>query len=158
VVITAWRIVKARHAASAFDGEGARVEGGRWNSPGTPVVYTSQSAALAALELLVHLGRGSILAAYVLIPCTFDDALMSRLDRRRLPKNWRSYPAPPELQLVGDEWVKSGTSAALEVPSAVIETDSNYLLNPHHEDFHAIRVKDPQPFEFDLRLLKDLKG
>ena len=124
MAVTAWRIVKARHAASAFDGEGARVEGGRWNSPGTPVVYTSQSAALATIELLVHLGRGSILAAYVLIPCTFDEALISRLDRKRLPRNWRSYPALPELQLIGDEWVKSGTSAVLEVPSAVIDTDS----------------------------------
>lgn len=154
MAITAWRIVKARHAGNAFDGEGARVEGGRWNSPGTPVVYTSQSAALAALELLVHLGRGSILAAYVLMPCTFDDAVVSRVDRKRLPKNWRSYPAPPELQLIGDKWVKSGTSAVLEVPSAVIETDVNYLLNPLHADFHAIRVMDPQSFEFDLRLLK----
>lgn len=154
MAITAWRIVKARHAGNAFDGEGARVEGGRWNSPGTPVVYTSQSAALAALELLVHLGRGSILAAYVLMPCTLDDALVSRVDRKRLPKNWRSYPAPPELQLIGDKWVKSGTSAVLEVPSAVIKTDVNYLLNPLHADFHAIRVMDPQSFEFDLRLLK----
>jgi RES domain-containing protein len=154
VAITAWRIVKARHVARAFDGEGARVEGGRWNSPGTPVVYTSQSAALAALEMLVHLGRGAILAAYVLIPCTFDDALVSRLDRRRLPRNWRSYPAPPELQLMGDEWARSSGSAVLEVPSAVIETDSNYLLNPHHADFHKIRVMEPQPFEFDLRLLE----
>lgn len=154
MAITAWRIVKARHAANAFDGEGARVEGGRWNSPGTPLVYTSQSAALAALELLVHLGRGSILAAYVLIPCAFEDAVVSRLDRKLLPKNWRSYPAPPELQLIGDEWVKGGTSAVLEVPSAVIETDSNYLLHPRHPDFRAIRVMEPQPFEFDLRVLK----
>ena len=154
MTITAWRIVKGRHAASAFDGEGARVEGGRWNSPGTPIVYASQSAALAALEMLVHLGTASILQAYVLIPCTFDDAVVSRLDRRRLPTNWRSYPAPPELQLIGDDWVKSGTSAVLEVPSAVIETDSNYLLSPHHRDFRAIRVMDSQPFELDVRLLK----
>ena len=154
MTITAWRIVKARHVANAFDGEGARVEGGRWNSPGTPAVYTSQSAALAALELLVHLGRGSILRAYVLIPCTFDEAVVSRLDLRRLPKNWRSYPAPSELQSIGDEWVKSGSSAVLEVPSAVIETESNYVLNPHHREFHAVRILNPQPFEFDLRLLK----
>ena len=152
MALTAWRIVKARHAANAFDGEGARSESGRWNS-GTPVVYTSQSAALAALELLVHLGRGAILAAYVLIPCTLDETLVSRLDRKRLPKNWRSYPAPPELQLIGDEWVRSGTSAVLEVPSAIIETDSNYLVNPHHREFQTIRVMDPQPFELDLRLL-----
>lgn len=154
MAVTAWRIVKARHAASAFDGEGARIEGGRWNSPGTAVVYTSQSAALAALEMLVHLGRSSILSAYVLIRCSFDDVLVSRLDRKRLPKHWRSYPAPPELPMIGDEWVTGGTSAVLELPSAVIETDSNYLLNPHHRDFRGIRVMDPQSFEFDLRLLK----
>ena len=118
------------------------------------MVYTSQSAALAALEMLVHLGRGSILPAYVVIPCTFDEALVSRLERKRLPKNWRSYPAPPELQLIGDEWANRGASAVLEVPSAVIEPDSNYLLNPHHPDFKAVRVMDPQGFEFDLRLLK----
>lgn len=154
MAITAWRIVKARHAAAAFDGEGARLEGGRWNSPGTPVVYTAESAALAALELLVHLGRGSILSAYVLIACTFDEALVSPLDRKRLPNNWRSYPAPPELQLIGDEWVKTGRSAVQKVPSAAIATDANYLLNPRHPDFQAIRVSDPQPFEYDPRLLK----
>ena len=154
MAITAWRIVKARHATGALDGEGARVEGGRWNSPGSAVVYTSQSAALAALEMLVHLGRGSILAAYVLIACTFEKTLVSRLDRKRLPKNWRSYPAPPGLQMVGDEWIKSRESAVLEVPSVVIETDSNYLLNPHHPGFRTIRVGKPHPFEFDLRLLK----
>jgi RES domain-containing protein len=154
VTLTAWRIVKPRHAANAFDGEGARLEGGRWNSPGTPVVYTSQSAALAALELLVHLGRGSILRAYVLIPCMFDAAVVSRLDRKRLPKNWRSYPAPSDLQAIGDQWIKSAASAVLEVPSVVIETESNYLLNPNHREFESVRLMRPQPFDFDLRLLK----
>ena len=154
MAVTAWRIVKARHAANAFDGEGARVDGGRWNSPGTPLVYTSESAALAALELLVHLGRGSILGAYVLIACTFEEALVEHLDPRRLPRNWRSYPAPPELQLLGDEWVRSGTSAVLQVTSAVIASDSNYLLNPRHRDFQNIRILRPQTFELDPRLFK----
>jgi RES domain-containing protein len=150
----AWRIVKAKRAITAFDGEGARVDGGRWNSPGTSVVYASESASLAALEMLVHVGRGSILESYVLIPCKFDGALVSQLERKRLPKNWRSYPAPPELQRLGDEWIKRGTSAVLEVPSAVIDRDSNYLLNPRHRDFGAIVVMAPRRFQFDLRLLK----
>jgi RES domain-containing protein len=154
VAITAWRIIKARHAANAFDGEGARLEGGRWNSPGTPLVYTSGSAALAALEMLVHLGRRSILGAYVLIACTCDERLVRRLDTKRLPPNWRSYPAPPELQLIGDEWAKGATSAVLQVPSAVIEAESNYLLNPRHQDFRAVRVGDPHPFDVDERLLR----
>ncbi len=153
-MITAWRIVKARRADTAFDGEGARSLGGRWNSPGSPLVYTAGSAALAALEMLVHLGTGAILPAYVLISCSFDEALVARLDRSRLPLNWRSYPAPPELQLIGNEWLKNGTSAVLEVPNAIIATESNYLLNPQHADVASIHVAGPQAFDFDLRLLR----
>src|SRR5687768_1272646 len=134
-MITSWRIVKARHADSAFDGEGARLLGGRWNSPGAPVVYTAGSAALAALEMLVHLGKGALLPSYVLISCSFDRALLSRLDPARLRPQWRSYPAPPELQAIGDEWLKSGRSAVFEVPNAIIATEANYLLNPRHGDF-----------------------
>ncbi|HSC29653.1 MAG TPA: RES family NAD+ phosphorylase [Vicinamibacterales bacterium] len=152
MIVTAWRIVKARYAADAFSGEGARVEGGRWNSPGSPVVYTSQSAALAALELLVHLGRSAVLSTYVLVPCSFDERLVSRIDPGRLPANWRSYPAPVELQFLGDNWLRTALSAVLEVPSAVIEIDSNYLLNPRHRDFREIRIERPRPFQFDARL------
>ena len=153
-MITAWRIVKARHAATAFDGEGARLWGGRWNSPGSSLIYTAESAALAALEMLVHLGKGAILPAFVLISCSFREAIVSHLDRARLSANWRSYPAPPKLQLIGNEWLINGKSAVLDVPNVMIPTESNYLLNPTHRDFGSIRVSDPKPFEFDLRLLR----
>jgi RES domain-containing protein len=152
VTIAAWRIVKARRAASAFTGEGARIEGGRWNPPGTAMVYTAQSAALATLEMLVHLRAGAT-PAYVLIPCQFDGRLVERLDRRRLPADWRSYPAPPELQSIGDAWIKSQASAVLEVPSAIIASESNYLLNPRHPGFRTVRMGQPEPFPLDLRLL-----
>jgi len=90
----------------------------------------------------------------VSIPCSFDQALVSRVDRSRLPANWRSYPAPPELQSIGNEWRKNGASAVLEVPNVIIATESNYMLNPQHADFGSIRISEPQPFEFDLRLLR----
>lgn len=153
-MLTSWRIVKAQHAATAFDGEGARLYGGRWNSRGLAVVYTAASPALAALELLVHFGSSGVLAAYVSIACSFEEAVVLRLDRARLPKDWRSSPAVPELALVGDAWLKDGTSAVLEVPNAIIPAESNYLLNPHHADFESIDIGKPQPFEFDLRLLR----
>ena len=152
--LNARRIVKARYQSSAFDGEGARQDGGRWTSPGLAVVYVAESAALAALELLVHLGRGSALQAYVLIACSFPETIVSRLDRARLPGNWRSYPAPADLQLLGDDWLKRQTSAVLEVPSAIIGSESNYLLNPHHPDFTSVVVSEPQPFRFDVRLVQ----
>lgn len=153
-MVTAWRIVKARHASHAFDGEGARLEGGRWNSPGSPVVYTAGSGALAALEMLAHLGQVATLPSYVLIACTFDETFVSRLDRSRLPAHWRAYPAPPALQLLGDDWIRSGASPVLEVPSAIIPTEPNYLLNPRHRDFASVALSAPEPFAFDLRLLK----
>jgi RES domain-containing protein len=152
-VLTGWRIVKARHAAAAFDGEGARLYGGRWNSRGTAVVYTAASPALAALEMLVHLGTSAVLPAYVAIRCGFEESIVLRLDRQRLPKTWRSSPPAPELALVGDAWLKDGTSAVLEVPNAIIPAESNYLLNPRHRDFPSIAIGKPEPFQFDLRLL-----
>ena len=153
-MLTAWRIVKARHQANAFDGEGARLNGGRWNSPGSPVVYTAESAALAALELLVHLGRGSALQSYVLVACSFPETVVSRLDRSRLPANWRSYPAPAQLQLIGDEWLNNNASAILEVPSVIIETESNYLLNPRHAHLAKLIISEPKPFQLDVRFLQ----
>ena len=154
-MITSWRIVKAKHAPNAFDGQGARSAGGRWNSPGVAMVYTAQSAALAALEILVHVNSSILLSSYVLIPCTFDPRLVLQVDRLRLPARWREHPAVPQLQLLGDAWIKNGLPAVMVVPSAVVAMESNYLLNPAHADFGAIEIGAPQPFDFDARLVRD---
>lgn len=118
------------------------------------MVYTAGSAALAALEMLAHVGQTSLLPAYVLIACAFHKKIVLRLDRKRLPRDWHSYPARPELQLVGDAWLKDATSAVLEVPNAIIPSESNFLLNPKHGDFKSIGMAKPQPLEFDLRWLR----
>ena len=151
-MIRSWRIVKARHAANAFDGEGARLLGGRWNSPGRRVVYTAENAALAALEMLVHLGRMTILPAYVVIRCDFDEKLVTEVGK--LPADWRKYPAPPALPAIGDAWLASGKSAVLRVPSAIVPGENNYLLNPAHPKFARIAIGAPERFELDTRLLK----
>jgi RES domain-containing protein len=150
---TGWRILKSRHASTAFDGEGARLYGGRWNSPGTRMVYTSSTISLAVLEVLVHLQEASLLSSYSLISADFDDALVERLERSRLPDGWRTYPAPSDLQRIGDEWVWSQRSALLEVPSVIVVRESNYLLNPAHPDFSSVVIGEPEPFTFDVRLL-----
>lgn len=149
---TGWRIVKTRHANTAFDGEGARLYGGRWNSPGTRMVYTASSISLAVLEILVHLDKSSVLSSYSLIAVRFDDNLVQRLERRELPEGWRDYPAPSELQRIGDEWVESRRSAVLEVPSVIVEDESIYLINPVHPEFSTVSVGEPKPFNFDQRL------
>lgn len=150
---TAWRIVKKRHAASAFDGEGARLYGGRWNSPGTSVVYVSESRALALVEVLAGVRSTRPLAAYVLIPAHFDDALVSTVRLAELHEDWRQSPPHPSTQRIGDAWVADQSSSVLRVPSAVIPDECNYVLNPRHPDFVRVEIGAPQELAVDRRLL-----
>lgn len=148
----AWRIVKERHAAAAFDGEGARRFGGRWNSPGTAVVYVAETRALALLEVLVGLRSTRVLGTYVLIPVRFDDELVEEVAREGLPEGWRRSPPGPETRRAGDAWVAEARSAVLRVPSAVVPDESNFLLNPAHPDFGRIEIGEPEAFAVDPRL------
>ncbi|MCC5849708.1 MAG: RES family NAD+ phosphorylase [Verrucomicrobia bacterium] len=148
----AWRIVKEKHAASAFDGEGAWRYGGRWNSQGTRVVYASGTKSLAALENLVHLNP-PVPFRYVVISIEFDDTLVEKFKLSDLPAEWTEEPPPPSTQVIGDQWVKEARSAVLELPSVIIRDEPNYLLNPAHSDFKNIILGTPEPFSFDPRLL-----
>lgn len=150
----AWRITQKRLAKTAFSGEGARLYGGRWNSPGVPMVYVAESQSLAVLEVLVHLDAPALLEEYVFIETDFDDALVTQLGRSSLPRNWQSDPVPAAVQAVGDQWASSGSSAVLRVPSVLVPEESNYLLNPRHPDFVKIVVSRPQAFHFDDRLAR----
>lgn len=150
--LQAFRIVKARLVKDAFSGEGARLYGGRWNSPGTPVIYTASSTSLAMLEILVHLQSRDLLAAYVLFKVEFDSSLVTDIDMDALPADWQSSPAAPEVQQIGDEWSESRSSAVLRVPSATVPEESNFLLNPSHTRFGEIEIGTPRPIRFDSRL------
>ena len=149
---SAWRITKLEHAATAFSGEGARVYGGRWNTPGVSLVYTAQSRALAALEMLVHLESPSLLKKYVLFEVNFESSHVQQLSLNDLPTDWRSDPAPTSTQAIGDAWAMSLASPVLLVPSVLIPGEFNFLLNPRHSQFSELRIGDPVPFEFDPRL------
>jgi RES domain-containing protein len=153
VTLTAWRIVKRKHTTGAFSGEGARLHGGRWNSPGVRMVYTAANPGLAALEMLVHLNtQDDLLKAYRVIPVEFDESLVETLDAAALPVKWRADPTPRALQRLGDLWVSGRRSAILKVPSAVVPLDSNYLINPDHPDFGRLVIGEVQAFRFDRRL------
>ncbi len=151
---TAWRIVKTRFAAQAFDGEGARLNGGRWNSVGVRMVHTAATISLAVLELVVHLENTDLLYSYSLCAVRFDDAVVTRLNRSRLPANWAASPPPPELFAIGDAWIAAEFSVVLEVPSAVIQSENNYLINPAHPDFRSLTIDPPRPFTLDPRLVR----
>jgi RES domain-containing protein len=149
----AWRIVKRRHAKDAFDGEGARLYGGRWNSPGVAVVYASDSRALAALEILAGLQSNFPLPDYILIPVDFGESLVVTLEVEGLPEDWRKNPPPASTQRLGDDWVAREESVVLKVPSALVPQESNYVLNPRHPSFSEIKVGKPESLAIDPRLI-----
>ena len=146
----AWRIVKEKHAATAFSGQGAARTGGRWNSRGVPVVYTSGTKSLAALESLVHLNP-PVLFKYAAIRIQFADALIEKVPLQSLPADWHAEPPAPSSKAVGDAWVRQARSAVLAVPSVIIPGEFNYLLNPAHRDFKKISVGRLEPFACSAR-------
>lgn len=144
-----------RPTFKSLDGEGARLFGGRWNSPGRPVVYTSSTLALAALEALVHfpiaLAPPDLVALTIDVP---DDVAIAEPELNTLPADWYDHSNMSACRAVGDAWLSSGSSALLRVPAAPVPQEYNVLLNPAHA--HALRVTivDVQPFRFDPRLSK----
>jgi RES domain-containing protein len=143
-----------RYAASALDGEGARLFGGRWNTKGTRVVYLSDSPALAALEVLVHTRSEEDLQDYLILEVGFDEVLVETHAPEDLPADWTQPKAPISTQAIGDRWANEGRSLLLKVPSAVIPQQSNFLLNPLHKDMNKLEVGELAPFRFDPRLNK----
>jgi len=141
----AWRIVKRKYAAGAFSGEGAYLNGGRWNSVGTRVEYVSESLSLAALEVLVHLPAG-VPITFSTFRIRFDDALIETLVPNNLPKPWRAEPPGRDTQSIGDDWAREARSAVLAIPSAIIPQETNFLVNPVHPDFAKIEIAPPEPF------------
>jgi RES domain-containing protein len=149
-----WRICRQAHAADAFSGEGARLYGGRWNSPGLRVVYTSPSLALAAIETFVHLEPNLQPDDLVSIEAELpDDIATERLEVKFLPRSWRERK-DDSLRLFGDQWIRGAKSVGLHVPSAAIRGEWNTLLNPTHRDFRRLKIKPAEPFQFDLRMFR----
>ncbi len=153
--ITAWRIDKAKRAATSFNGVGAAAEGGRWNSAGVAVVYVSEHLAMAAQEKYVHLPKPVPSSVkFVKILVTFHSDLVARVNLNTLPADWQIAPVPVSTQAIGDGWMKAGKSAVLAVPSATIPEEWNFLINPSHPDFKKIKIEAPFPFSFGYRVAR----
>jgi RES domain-containing protein len=144
----------SRSAYPAYDGEGARRVGGRWNSKGVRVLYMSENRSLAVLEVLVHLS-GSLPDKHLLGAADIPDNLpIERIADEDLPDRWSTL-VPSEqaaTRRLGDFWVERRQSAVLSVPSVIVG-ERNYVLNPAHPDFARIKFAEPKPFRFDLRLI-----
>ena len=153
-----WRIAQETgdYRAEDLSGGGAAKVGGRWNSVGKAMVYTSRSVALAYLESLAHLGRESprdrFLIRIVVPDKVWDRALWAK--ERELPRTWRAEPVGIGSMQFGDRWLNSGKSALLCLPSVIAPEDTNVLINPDHQDARLIRARVERQLLYDPRLLR----
>ena len=153
-MIQVWRLVKKRRAAEAFNGEGAKAYGGRWNHPGTAAVYLADSLALAALEIFVHTGAAHRGMHFVAIAVDLPDGVRIDELEASLPTDWRDEPPPGSTKGLGTTWLKSLSAPLLRVPSAIVPVEHNLVLNPLHPDAQRLAIQAPVPFSFDSRMWK----
>lgn len=146
--MTIYRITLSKYANQLF----APGTAGRWNSQGRFVIYTAGSVALACLENLVHRDAAVLQAPYKLMKIEVPDTVsVMDLDETGLKENWWGEQLLNTRE-IGDQWLQSLQSCVLKVPSAIIQQEYNFLLNPGHPHFSQIRLDSVQDFRFDRRL------
>ncbi len=145
---TLYRLTRSARAHEAFNGEGSRRYGGRWNSPGLRAVYTSGSRALALLETLVHLDTSEQLPSFAFITVEIDSEDIEAV----APEAADTLNRVDRTRPIGDRWLRTGARLALAVPSVIVPQEFNYILNPAHPRFVALRTSAPKDFVFDNRL------
>jgi len=150
--VIVYRITGTKHAAD-LSGTGAALYGGRWNKKGVPVLYTGESKEIALLETLAHTPP-YLIPELDVVSLQIPDSIFE-LSVKELPKNWKDYPAPSVLSEIGDNWQKEGEYLALKVPSCIIPSAYNYVLNCQHPDYRKhVKIKNQKRFELDSRLLR----
>jgi RES domain-containing protein len=145
-----YRVSKRAHARD-LSGEGSRREGGRWNSAGHPMVYTSISRSLALLEVLAHstiLPSGIVLVT-LRLP---SGARVQKIETADLPVGWDTLPQKAVSQLIGDEFLRAAKFIALRVRSVIIKEEDNILLNPFHPQIRNIEIVSVEDLAVDPRL------
>src|SRR3569832_2372386 len=154
-VMWVYRLIKQKYADDPLDPQGAKLLGGCWFCLGFFVVFVSDSFAFAALEMVVHLHRSDILNRFVLCKILLADEAIMTLAMDTLPPDWREDPPPSSTIAIGDEWLSSGESLALAVPSTIVPQQFNLIINPKHPDFGTLRDSVViERFIFDARLAK----
>jgi RES domain-containing protein len=148
-----FRLSKSIFAAD-LSGTGAEKTGGRWNSKGVPILYTCQSRALAATEIAVHTPLGILPDDYQIISIEIPDTDILEFSVSELPSDWRSFPHPHSTQKLGDGFFLDAGHLSLKVPSAVVQGEYNFLINPHHRKFRKVKIIKIESFNFDSRLFK----
>lgn len=157
--ITVWRVCGKKHANSAFSGKGSSLTTGRWHDH-QKIVYTSSSSGTAGFELLCHIGTlppdlNSFFSNFVLIKAEIpDEVTIDIVDPSLLEPDWDSESVYIDSNReITTQWLNKKESAVLQVPSALMGNDPNYLLNPEHGDFSKIIIHKPTKLKIPQRFM-----
>ncbi|HLF33440.1 MAG TPA: RES family NAD+ phosphorylase [Cyclobacteriaceae bacterium] len=148
-----FRLCKSRYADS-LTGLGAEKAGGRWNDKEIAIIYTSESRALCTAEIAVHTPLGNIPDNYQLVKIEIPEHSILEIKTPKLPNDWRSFPYPVSTRKLGNEFVSNNRFLVMKVPSAVVQDEYNYLINPGHTDFKKVGILSKEVFVFDERLFR----
>ncbi len=141
-----------------LSGNGSKIHGGRWNSPGVPAIYTSSSKSLAVLESLTNTPPGILQDDFSILTLEVTGkAAIDEISIKNLPGNWNKYPAPVNIVKTGDKWLLSGKTTLLKVPSAVIPSEFNFIINPLHPGMKKIKIVAIEKLNLDQRISEQLK-
>lgn len=153
-MIQVFRLVRAEFKGAMWTGEGGLSVDGRWHTSGRRIVYTAQSLSLAQLQVLVHISDRRQLPALVYSIAEIPDGMkIDVIDWAGLPVDWRQFaPYSVATQRLGMMWLEARSSAVLKVPSAISESEWNFLLNPEHADFEKLKMNAPKDFAMDPRV------
>lgn len=145
-----YRLSKTKYK-DTLSGKGAAFKGGRWNSPGTEIIYTATSPALAMSEVAVHVTFEMMPRNYWLVEIELPTNTKV-LEIKDLPENWNAFPHVESTRDIGDRFINENAFLACKVPSAVVQKEWNILINPYHDKFEKIKIRSTEPFQLDRRL------
>jgi|KBSMisStandDraft_5_1062788.scaffolds.fasta_scaffold830031_2 RES domain-containing protein len=135
-----------------ISGEGSRLFGGRWNSKGTPAVYTSLTISLSLLELLIHSTSYEEIETNQLMIIDTNVEDVSDITLKQLKANWQHDE--DYCRYIGDNFLQTPSKLLLKAPSVIIPDEHNVIINPRHKDFNKVKIKSVKSFDFDVRLFK----
>jgi len=134
-----------------ISGTGAKLYGGRWNTAGIPVLYTTENISLAVLEIIVRTDINLIPLHYYLLKLELPDtAGITVINKTKLKKEWKTDVS--YTQWIGNEFLKSNKSLVLKIPSAIVDEEHNFIINTEHSEFKKLKITSSKKFSFDRRL------
>lgn len=146
-----YRIGKLKHSKD-LSGEGARLNGGRWNHKLIPCIYTSESRSLALLEYSVNVNLENIPRALTITSIEIPTQSILTITEKQLPGNWRSIPIATSTKDYGTKLLQSNSYAVIKIPSAIMPSEFNYILNPLHFLHKSFKIKNVQDLLYDIRI------